>query len=314
MSYAVSRYAAADAAAWDGFVAGSRNGTFLLERGFMDYHADRFEDHSLLLHDPTGRLAALLPANARDAELHSHGGLTYGGLVFGPRGGTADALEMLEAVRNYMRQHGFARLHYKTIPWIYHRQPAEDDRYALFRANATLVRRDVLSVVAREDRLRYQERRSRGVKAARRAGVVVAESNGFDAYWPVLDATLRQRHGVAPVHSLEEIKLLHARFPDRIRLFTATHGDATVAGAVVFESARVAHVQYISSGDAGREVSALDAVFDHLLAQVYVDKPYFDFGISNEDQGRTLNVGLVEQKEGYGARAVAHDYYVVECG
>ena len=314
MSYAVSRYAAADAAAWDAFVAGSRNGTFLLERGFMDYHAERFEDHSLLLHDDAGRLAALLPANVRDAELHSHGGLTYGGFVFGPRGGVADALAMLDAVREYMRAHGLARLHYKTIPWIYHRQPAEDDRYALFRANATLVRRDVLSVVPREDRLRYQERRSRGVKAARRAGVVVTESNGFDAYWPVLDATLRQRHGVAPVHSLDEIKLLHARFPDRIRLFTATHGDATVAGAVVFETTRVAHVQYISSGDAGREVGALDAVFDHLLAQVYVDKPYFDFGISNEDQGRTLNVGLVEQKEGYGARAVAHDYYLVECG
>jgi hypothetical protein len=314
VSYTVCRYAATDAAAWDGFVEDSRNGTFLIQRGFMDYHADRFEDHSLLLRDTTGRLAAVLPANARDGELHSHGGLTYGGFIYGPRGGAGDALAMLDAVRTYMREHGFARLHYKTIPWIYHRQPAEDDRYALFRADAALVRRDVLSVVARDNRLRYQERRSRGVKAARKASVEVVESADFAAYWPVLDATLRERHGVAPVHSLDEIRLLHARFPQSIRLFMASHGGAAVAGAVLFETPRVAHVQYISSGEAGREVGALDAVFDHLLAHVYVDKPYFDFGISNEQQGRVLNLGLVEQKEGYGARAVAHDYYVVECG
>lgn len=314
MSYAVSRYSASDAGAWDAFVDASRNGTFLINRGFMDYHADRFDDHSLLLHDAGGRLAAVLPANARDGELHSHGGLTYGGFIYGPRGGVGDALAMLHAVRDYMRAGGFARLHYKTIPWIYHRQPAEDDRYALFRADAVLVRRDVLSVVARDGRLRYQERRSRGVKAARKAGVVVIESKDFASYWPVLEATLRQRHDVAPVHSLDEIQLLHGRHPSSIRLFTASRGGTTLAGAVVFETPRVAHVQYISSGDAGRQVGALDALFDHLLAEVYLDKPYFDFGISNEEQGRMLNSGLVEQKEGFGARAVAHDHYLLECG
>lgn len=314
MNYSVSRYTARDAAAWDAFVAASRNGTFLLMRGFMDYHADRFEDHSLLLHDAGGRLCALLPANVRGHDLHSHAGLTYGGFVYGPRGGAGDALAMLDAVLDYMRARGLARLHYKTIPWIYHRQPAEDDRYALFRADAVLVRRDVLSVVGRDDRLRYQERRSRGIRTARKAGVEVVESVDFAAYWPLLEATLRQRHEVAPVHSLEEISLLHGRFPGCIRLFVASHAGALLAGVVLFETPRVAHVQYIACGDAGREVGALDAVFDHLLAGVHADKPYFDFGISNEEQGRVLNLGLVEQKEGFGARAVAHDHYLLECG
>jgi hypothetical protein len=314
MSFEVAQYAATDAARWDAFVRDSRNGTFLLERSFMDYHADRFEDHSLLLLDGEGRICALLPANRAGDELHSHAGLSYGGLVLGRRGGTADAIAMLEAVRGYMRAHALVRLHYKTIPWIYHRQPAEDDRYALFRADAALTRRDVLAVVPREDRLRFQERRTRGVKTARRAGVIVEESLDFAPFWSVLDATLRARHGVGPVHSLAEIELLRSRFPERIRLFSATLEGGVVAGAVVFETERVAHVQYIAAAPAGRDVGALDAVFDHLLGSVYRDKPYFDFGISNEDQGRTLNVGLIEQKEGFGARAVAHDYYTVTCG
>jgi hypothetical protein len=314
VNFTVDRYLPSTAGEWDSFVDGSRNGTFLLRRGFMDYHADRFEDHSLVVRDAADRIVALLPASRSGDEIHSHAGLTYGGFVYGPRSGAADAVSMMEAVISYMRDHGLVRLHYKTIPWIYHRQPAEDDRYALFRAGAALVRRDVLSVVPREERLRYQERRRRGAKGAAKAGVAVAESGDYQSYWAVLDQTLRDRHGVAPVHSLQEIQLLASRFPANIRLFTANLGGAVVAGALVFESHRVAHVQYIASGPDGREVGALDAVFDHLLGVVYRDKPFFDFGISNEEQGRVLNVGLLEQKEGFGARPVAHDYYLVEAG
>ncbi len=314
MTFLAKRFQASDAQAWDEFVRGSRNGTFLIERGFMDYHADRFVDHSLMIHDESDRLCALLPANSVDGELHSHGGLTYGGLILGPRTGCADAVEMLHAIQAYMRANGCTQLHYKTIPWIYHRQPTEDDRYALFSSGAQLSRRDVLSVVARDDRLRFQERRRRGVKSARKAGVDVTESQEFSEYWPILDATLRDRHDVSPVHSLDEIELLHARYPEQIRLFIAVHDGATIAGVVVFETLRVAHVQYICASESGRSLGALDAIFDHLLFSVFHEKPYFDFGISNEEQGRVLNIGLLEQKEGFGARSVAHDYYLLECG
>ena len=34
---------------WDSFVRLSKNGTFLFERGFMDYHSDRFDDCSLMI-------------------------------------------------------------------------------------------------------------------------------------------------------------------------------------------------------------------------------------------------------------------------
>ena len=50
-------------------------------------------------------------------------------------------------------------------------------------------------------------------------------------------------------------------------------------------------------------------LFLTLLQDTYADKPWFDFGISNEDHGRVLNEGLVMQKEGFGARSVVHDHY-----
>lgn len=305
----VHRYGPADADEWNAFVAASRNGTFLLDRAYMDYHASRFRDHSLVLRDENGRAVALLPANEDAGVLHSHAGLTYGGLVVGVGSGSVHALAIIEAVRAYLRAQGLASLAYKTIPWIYHRQPAEDDRYALFRAGAQLTQRDVLSVVPREHRLAYQGRRSRGVKSARKAGISIVESTRFGAFWAVLTDNLRERHGTAPVHSLAEIERLHGRFPDAIRLFTACLDGAVVAGAVIYETDRVAHVQYISANDTGRRAHALDILFDSLLSDTYADKAYFDFGISNEQSGQVLNEGLVEQKEGFGARCVVHDHY-----
>ena len=65
---------------WNQFVRASKNGTFLFDRRFMDYHSDRFSDHSLMCYRE-GRLYALLPANEKGDTLVSHGGLTYDGLV-----------------------------------------------------------------------------------------------------------------------------------------------------------------------------------------------------------------------------------------
>jgi len=308
----VERFRPALADEWNAFVASSKNGTFLLDRNYMDYHSDRFLDHSLLLRDSKQALVALLPANEAHHWLHSHAGLTYGGLVLGIRTGAAEVLQMFEAIRDYLRANALAGMHYKTIPSVYHRHPAEEDRYALFRMDARLARRDVLSVVPGGDRIRYQDRRARGVNAARKAGVAVAESTDFSAFWAVLDGNLRARFGVSPVHALEEISLLNGRFPDSIRLFEATSDECVVAGAVIFETDRVAHVQYISASERGKELHALDAVFDHLLSQRYLHKPFFDFGISNEEAGRVLNAGLVAQKEGFGARTIVHDYYELD--
>ena len=48
-----------------------------------------------------------------------------------------------------------------------------------------------------------------------------------------------------------------------------------------------------------------------LIDDVYADKTYFDFGISTERDGAYLNLGLVRNKESYGARGVAYDRYEI---
>jgi hypothetical protein len=48
MSFTFKPYHAEDLETWNRFNQASRNGTFLFDRGYMDYHADRFTDASLM--------------------------------------------------------------------------------------------------------------------------------------------------------------------------------------------------------------------------------------------------------------------------
>ena len=65
----ICRYTQDKHAQWDDFVKVSKNGTFLFLRAYMDYHSDRFHDHSLMFHNEKGKLIAVLPANIKTASL-----------------------------------------------------------------------------------------------------------------------------------------------------------------------------------------------------------------------------------------------------
>lgn len=308
----VKNYTEADQMRWDEFVQRSKNGTFLFLRGYMEYHADRFPDASLVALDEEGAVQALLPATRNADELSSHAGLTYGGFVTDERMTVTTMLDLFEVSLQHLRQDGITTLIYKSVPHIYHRSPAEEDLYGLFRHGAELYRRDVLSVIDYGGGIDWGKRRQRRMNKARnaaRAGIEVRESTEHHRFWNVLASNLERRHGIQPVHTLEELELLAKRFPERIRLFCGYRGDALEAGALLYLSEPVCHVQYGASTDNGRQLRALDLVYAHVIEAFHGQMRYFDFGISTDRDGRFLNAGLVEHKEQFGARAVAHDFY-----
>jgi hypothetical protein len=304
----VRRYEPGLREAWNGFNAVARNGHFLFDRGYMEYHADRFADASLMVFQ-NDRLCALLPADRSGETVRSHQGLTFGGLVVGDLGAEA-VMAALDACAEHWRAEGAGTLVYKALPWIYARRPAQEDLYWLFRRDARLVVRN-LTVALRPDRAGpVSELRRRGAAKAARAGVGFTASRAFDRFWPVLEQVLGERHGARPVHSLSEIVRLADAFPEAITLHLAEADGAVLGGVVLFETPEVRHCQYIAASPEGRAAGVLDGLFAHLIATT-PDGRFFDFGTSNEDGGRVLNGGLVRQKEGFGASGVAHDIYEV---
>lgn len=304
----ISRYSKDDFGLWNDINRHARNGHILFDRNFMDYHGDRFVDYSLIIRDDDTPVA-LLPANYAGETVYSHQGLTFGGFILSDRMGACRIVQAFEESIAHFKADGLSRLVYKAIPAIYHIRPAADDLYGLFRLGAQLVRRDVSTTIDYRERGAISSRRKRGVKKAHRHGITYGESDSWDAFWSILTATLTERHGVTPVHSLQEMLLLARRFPNEIRLFTAFKDGAVVAGTVVFETPTVAHAQYISSSPYGRDTGALDGLFEFVIQNYHNTKRFFDFGISSEEGGRSLNEGLLTQKEEFGGSTIIHDVY-----
>ncbi|MGA7438407.1 MAG: GNAT family N-acetyltransferase [Luteibacter sp.] len=303
----VRPYVAADESRWDAVVAQSRNGNFLHRRAYMDYHAERFTDASLLVEDD-GNAVAVLPANRDRETVASHSGLTYGGLV-ALRGLRAEAtLAAFEQIGAYYRREGVRRLVYKPVPHVFHVAAAEEDLYALHRLGATLVRRDLSSVLAPHESPAMNTMRRRAIARARTAGVATRVGADMAPFHAMLAEVLR-RHEAVPTHSLAELELLRSRFPDEIVLHEAHRGDELLAGVLVYDFGHTVHTQYLAASAAGRACGALSLLLADLVGGVYAQRHRFSFGVSTEDEGRVLNAGLVAQKESFGARAVVHDHY-----
>lgn len=297
---------------WDKFVRDSKNGTFLFYRDFIEYHADRFKDYSLMFY-LKDVLVALMPGHMEDRIFYSHKGLTYGGLIMGDKATAANVLSIFEYLTTTFRHQGIRKIVYKAVPHIYHIRPAEEDLYALFRYKATLTSCNISSTLLLADRTKFSDLRKRGVKKALKNDLVVKKATDYSCFWKILSRNLKDKYETEPVHSLAEINSLKSKFPRNIDLFTVGNADSgIIGGCLVFETERVAHVQYVAATEEGRKLGAIDLVIDHIINTAFAHKTYFDYGTSTENGGWHLNENLIRQKEGFGARGTVYNIYTID--
>lgn len=307
--FEIRRYTPADKPLWDRYVAKARNATFLFRRDYMDYHADRFHDHSLLFF-VGNHLHSVLPAHEVGEIFCSHRGLTYGGLLMDNDVTTADVLTLFEELNVYLRQQGFRRVLYRAIPWVYHRLPAEEDLYAMFwKCGARLQQRMSGTVIFMDEHLRWRKDHRRRLRQAQAAGVRVERNASLAEFWPVLNDNLQRKFQAQSVHTLEEIELLKSRFPNEIVQYNAYLGDKIVGGITFYVMGHVLHGQYSGTTDEGKQTGAMEAIYEQVMYHDFTHCRYLDFGTSNEEGGRILNEGLIAHKEGYGGRTVCYDTY-----
>jgi len=294
---------------WNTFVAGSKNGTFLFNRDYMDYHSDRFEDFSLMFY-LQGRLYGLMPANKKGDIFQSHMGLTYGGLIMDAKTTAAATVQLFHELNDYLRAEGFRHVLYKCIPWIYHQMAAEEDLYAMVRTcDVRLQDRDLGTAIIQRNTIRWERVRRRALKRAQEAGVTVERSTDYAGFWQVLNDNLKLKYDSKPVHTLSEISLLASRFPENIVLYLARLGDEILAGMVLYVSKQVARAQYSSATPLGKQLGAIDILYDRIIHHDYANLPYFEFGTSAMADSNVINESLIFQKEGFGGRGICFDRY-----
>ncbi|MBF1246402.1 MAG: GNAT family N-acetyltransferase [Lautropia mirabilis] len=334
--YRIRPYTAADRPAWNDFIRRSRNGVFLFQREYMDYHADRFEDASVIVESAQGtpRIVAVLPANRRHApdgdHCVTHGGLTFGGLVMDEKLGGAQVLAVMEQLAAWLAGRNFVQLHYKATPHLYHRLPSEDDLYALHRLGAHTTQVLLSSTLDLQRQAPTSSQKNHALNLAKRAGIDVGRCRRAD-YWPLLNQTLQSRHGVGPVHTLAEIERLAGAFT-QLEVLGAwqrpsdgapanqghdPHATADVAalpvkpescslhaGIVLYHYTGVTHTQYLASAPEGFETRAQHAILELAIEAARArGQRWFSFGTSTTEGGAVLNEGLLRHKEMFGARS-----------
>ena len=312
----IRRYTESDAEAWNAFNRSSKIPMFMFDRNYMDYHRDRFRDHSLMLYHGE-ELAAILPACERDGSLFSHAGLTFGGLITDDKMKQHTMNDCFEALLCYAAEQGWKEITYKTIPHIYHRQPAEEDRFALFARGARLETVDVSTVVDLSDPLKMPKGRKAQISRARREGTeirILTDTASYEQFIALENEVLESRHDTHAVHTAAELKLLHDRFPENIHLFGALKAGKMIAGVVVYEYDRVIHTQYMAADEEARTIGALDLAVSTVMDTYRERKRWLDFGISTEHGRIYLNEGLAAQKEGFGGRTNVYEIWKLPVG
>lgn len=321
----IVRYTSSKSHEWDEFIESSRNGTFLFMRAYMDYHSDRFTDHSLMYYNDKDKLIAIMPANEAvslldrvgEKSFFSHQGLTYGGFILDAKVHISEVGELFETTIAYLKKKGFSEWYYKQMPSVYHKQPSQEDEYWLWRHNAEVTACNMMSAIdykANVDDISSSRKRTYCSKLMRQ-GYTIDMAADVRVFWPILESNLKERFNSKPVHTLDEIELLQSRFSENIVCCTVNNPDGkTIAGTLLFISDEVVRTQYISASPEGKQINALDYLMLTLVGY-YRKNPkyrYFEFGTSMAEDGINLNEGLILQKEGFGGRAIACKTYRIK--
>jgi hypothetical protein len=311
--YTVTLYSKQNFELWNSFIDQAKNATFLFNRNFMEYHSDRFQDFSMMIFNEKQNLVALLPANRVDDIVYSHQGLTYGGLVLPRKIKLTQVVAMFKTVLQFLKNNNVKKLQIKEIPTFYCDAFSNELNYVLFLSKAQLICCDTLSTLNLQQPYSVTKTRRESINRGKKNNLSIVEETNFELFWnEILIPNLSKKHQVQPVHTVDEIKLLHSRFTNNIRHFNVYFNNKIVAGTTVFINKNVAHPQYISGNKQKNELGSLDYLYHHLITKVFNDKHFFDFGSSNELDGSKLNGGLIFWKESFGAQTVTQHFYEIE--
>ncbi|WP_300490103.1 GNAT family N-acetyltransferase [Flavobacterium sp.] len=309
-NFKIRKYSEKDYNLWNDFVNQSENGTFLFLRDFMEYHKDRFEDGSLMIFEKE-TVVALLPANRKGNELHSHGGLTYGGLLVQENHGHAYLESLFTALCDYLKAASLEHLVFKSRPSFYTAGSNREWHNFLIRNGAALYRSDISMAIDYQRPLQIGKSKLKRYRKPENELLEVVQEQDFGPFWnEVLEPRLSEKYEAKPVHTLDEITLLHHKFPENIQQYSVYRDGRIVAGITLFVDTYVVKSQYGATTAEGEQLRALDYLFITLILKFKAEgKYFFDMGTVSQKEGKTYNPGLLKQKEELGCAMYTQDFY-----
>jgi hypothetical protein len=221
---------------WDDFVLDSNNGTMFHLQKFFDYHPKgRFNWHHLVFEEK-GQIIAVLPGAAMGSTFESPIGASYGSFVTAPIE-FSKALDIVDAFAEYCRSNGFERALLTPPPFIYQKVITQNIDYALAYRGFSYDKHYIshsIQLAPGDFLARFQSTARRYIhKYLRESSLTVKITDDYEAFYPILVKN-KERHGVKPTHTLEELLRLKKLLPDNLTLFLVYKGAKPIAGSLMF--------------------------------------------------------------------------------
>ncbi len=317
----IKRFSEQESNSWNNFLSTAENSLLFHHRDFLSYHpVERFTDHSLFFYNDKEIISVFPSIERKNNEkkiLHSHLGASYGSFATTHLLTIRESFDIVTSLISYARDNDFSEIIITVPPIVYLKTPSNYLDFSLIKNGFTYLKRELTSVVPLEfkgEKLlqSYRAETRTATRKALRSKIEVRETYDYEQYYDLLSKNLSSRHNVRPTHTLEELKLLHSRFPTKIRLFGAFLGEIMVGGVCNFSvNDSVVLAFYISHNMEYQEYRPVNILFYEIMQQYKSEGfSYLDFGTF------TLNMepnwGLGRFKENFGARGVFRDTFVLK--
>ncbi len=326
----IKEYNEAFSEQWDEFVfEKSVNGNFLQSRQFLSYHPDdRFLDASLMYFDAKGNLRAVIPAakiieGSGMMEFVSHPGSTYGGPVIDKKTcGIKRAQELLDELIEYLKNEGYSKAEFKLPPnflWNYESASLFEYlfSYKKFKEEIELTTYIDFSFYKEKTVSNFSQGKrtniNNGIKQGLKSEVLSSKEQAQEFY--VLLCETLKKHDAKPVHTFEELWNLYSeKLVGKTELLGVYNGEELVAAGwlFLFDSQKAVHTQYLAANPDYGKLSPMTFLYYSAIEYCRErDIRYLSWGISTEERGKVLNLGLTESKESFGSLFDVHRRYSI---
>ena len=305
----VQRYSAKHKKVWDDFVSKVELHSILFYRDYMEYHSDRFTDYSLMVYEDQ-KLIAIMPANIdENGDVHSHQGLSYGGVLNKSPLLFVNLLEVYQKIVEFLSNQKIKNLIIKHIPSCF--TLSRDTNLIFSWLESDKYRTDIYSFIPKRNYDKPNKHRLRHIKKSTKKNFKVKRISDFSIFWDkLLIPNLLDRFNVKPVHKSSEIQFLAEFFPENILCYGLYEKEDLRAGVVLFIHNKIVHTQYIA-GDKNRKDGSLDYLINYLILK-YNGQYIFSFGSSSENNGNQINSGLLNWKESFFSSNGIQEFYKIK--
>ena len=255
----------------------------------------------------------------------SHPGTTFGGLIVRKKFYQAGKLiDMMDSMEQWLKEHGFDAIDLRITPSLF--ASAADDllSYVLYYRGY----QESLELSTYIDYADYKKPFESNYAQGKRTPVNKKEKLGIKGrtlhnreelanFYAILCGNLK-KYEAAPVHTLEELyDFSEHRLTNECDFFgiymPMADGEQMIAGGMVFyfHNANVVHTQYLAAVPDEHHYSPMTFLYDYLI-RTMAERGFskLSFGISTEERGRMLNMGLIHSKEAYGSKHCVNKKYL----